>query len=182
MSQATQWLGGRVPKRWTVAAVKPAMAQWLHRFGPEAVRNRTRKCDVVKQLQNKRSDRELILKGLVELLSSNVNRPTKEGAQSKLSSMSNVQSVKNYAWHDSVNTKRPAHGKKSVYFKTLEQCIADAGSGHVLFNGVCGYPKRISVVHVDLMNEVCKPPIRFHKTTTISECMLQPLPRKLCGI
>lgn len=45
-------LGGKIPKRWSLAAVVPYICQWIHRFGTESAKRRVRKGGEVELLKH----------------------------------------------------------------------------------------------------------------------------------
>lgn len=180
-AEADEWLNGNIPRRWTMAPVLPTMGQWLNRFGNDSERKRMKKGDAIKILQQTRRNREMYRNGLVRLQNLPIPQAVHVAASEKLKSMSNYITTKSYAWRNMVNDDAVFHGKKSDFWRTLSSSMTEEGLEKFLFVGSTGFPNLISVVHLDVMNNVYQPPLQLFQCNTVTDCILQTMVRKLAG-
>lgn len=150
----------------------------MERYATPSEKARNRKGDSVKQLDHTRRTRELYKKGLRHIQTLNTSFVVRECATLKLKLMSHTVFTKSYAWHNDLSSGKPAHGKKSDFWCSLSDVLKEEKLGQFNVVGRCGFPRLISVVHIDVMNEVYKPPFKSYKCKTVAQCMLHTMIRR----
>lgn len=79
----------------------------------------------------------------------------------KLDEMSSVISDKSISWNENLIGDTPGHGQKYDFWRTLESCMVKEGCETFIMIGSTGVPNRLSIVHVDVMNIIYQPPLKF---------------------